>query len=86
MCDPPTFSNSKAMAQSWEVSRDQDWLLGRLWTLLSPGGTAFFSTNKQGFALTATLPPFARVEEISATTYDADLAGTTPHRTWKLVR
>lgn len=86
VCDPPTFSNSKAMAKSWEVARDQAWLLERLWTLLAPGGTAFFSTNKQDFALTATRPPFADCSEVSAATWDADIVGTTPHRTWKLVR
>lgn len=86
VCDPPTFSNSKSMAQSWEVSRDQDWLLERLWSLLAPGGIALFSTNKHSFALTATLPPFTSIEEITASTCDADIVGTKPHRTWRMVR
>jgi 23S rRNA G2069 N7-methylase RlmK/C1962 C5-methylase RlmI len=86
ICDPPTFSNSKAMARSWEVGRDQEWLLGRLWNLLAPGGTAWFSTNKQGFTLTSKLPPFASVEDITAETIDTDFAGTTPHRCWRLRR
>lgn len=85
VCDPPTFSNSKAMAKSWEVERDQAWLLWRLWNLLSPGGTAWFSTNKHGFALApAGLPAFAAVEEVEA--LDPDVAGTAPHRVWRLVR
>lgn len=85
ICDPPTFSNSKAMVKSWEVGRDQAWLLWRLWNLLRPGGTAWFSTNKQGFALVATgLPAFASVEEVQL--LDADVVGTAPHRTWRLVR
>ncbi len=84
VCDPPTFSNSKAMAKSWEVERDQGWLLWRLWNLLAPGGTAWFSTNKQGFTLASGLPPFARVEEFVM--LDPDVAGTVPHRCWSLVR
>ena len=86
ICDPPTFSNSKAMARSWEVGRDQEWLLGRLWNLLAPGGTAWFSTNKQGFTLTPKLPAFTSVEDITAETIDTDFAGTTPHRCWRLKR
>jgi 23S rRNA G2069 N7-methylase RlmK/C1962 C5-methylase RlmI len=86
ICDPPTFSNSKAMAKSWEVERDQGWLLWRLWNLLAPGGTAYFSTNKHGFALTAKPPPFACVEDITDATIDPDVAGTVPHRCWRLVR
>ena len=86
ICDPPTFSNSKAMAKSWEVERDQDWLLWRLWNLLTPGGSAWFSTNKAKFALSAKLPPFASVTDVTEETIDGDFAGTIPHRCWRLVR
>lgn len=86
VCDPPTFSNSKAMARSWEVGRDHGWLLWRLWNLLAPGGTAWFSTNKTAFTITPTPPPFARIEELPPTAVDRDVAGTVPHRTWRLVR
>jgi 23S rRNA G2069 N7-methylase RlmK/C1962 C5-methylase RlmI len=86
ICDPPTFSNSKAMSQSWEVERDQDTLLRSLHTMLNPGGIAWFSTNKQDFRLSNRLPPFSKVEDITAATIDPDFAGTTPHRCWRLVR
>ncbi len=86
VCDPPTFSNSKAMARSWEVERAQDWLLAQLHRILAPGGVAFFSTNKQGFALSGALPPFAAVSDLTAATIDADFAGTVPHRCWQLRR
>jgi 23S rRNA G2069 N7-methylase RlmK/C1962 C5-methylase RlmI len=86
ICDPPTFSNSKAMAKSWEVERDQDWLLWRLWNLLTPGGSAWFSTNKAKFALSSKLPPFASVTDVTEETIDGDFAGTIPHRCWRLVR
>jgi len=86
ICDPPTFSNSKAMAKSWEVERDQDWLLWRLFSNLRPGGTAWFSTNKAKFALSGKLPPFKTVTEVSEETIDSDFAGTVPHRCWRMVR
>lgn len=86
VCDPPTFSNSKAMARSWEVGRDQGWLLAQLHRILAPGGVAFFSTNKQGFALTDALPPFAAVSDLTTATTDIDFAGTVPHRCWQLRR
>lgn len=86
VCDPPTFSNSKAMAKSWEVERDHGWLLWRLFSLLAPGGTAWFSTNKTGFALIGTPPPFRSVADVTDSTIDADFAGTLPHRCWRLER
>ncbi len=86
ICDPPTFSNSKAMAKSWEVERDQDWLLKRLWSLLRPGGSLWFSTNKVKFTLTAKPPPFTSITDVTAETIDIDFTGTVPHRCWRMVR
>ncbi len=86
VCDPPTFSNSTAMTRSWSVERDQDWLLARLHDRLLPGGTAYFSTNCHGFRLTATPPPFAVVEDLTAVTVPEDFADRAPHRCWRLVR
>jgi 23S rRNA G2069 N7-methylase RlmK/C1962 C5-methylase RlmI len=86
VCDPPTFSNSKAMEKSWDVSRDHPWLLWRLWNLLTPGGTAYFSTNKTNFRLTAQPPPFTVIEDITPATIDPDFADAQPHVCWRLVR
>jgi len=86
VCDPPTFSNSKAMARNWEVGRDHEWLLQRLYGLLNPGGTLWFSTNKTAFTLTNTLPPFVTVADITSSTIDVDCAGTIPHQCWRMVR
>ncbi|MCS6971064.1 MAG: class I SAM-dependent methyltransferase [Planctomycetota bacterium] len=86
VCDPPTFSNSARMAHDWEVQRDHPWLLWRLWNLLAPGGTAYFSTNRRDFALREPLPPFSEVSEITEATIDLDFAGTRPHRCWRLRR
>jgi 23S rRNA (cytosine1962-C5)-methyltransferase len=46
VCDPPTFSASKAMQRTFSVERDQGWLLERCRDLLRPGGTLWFTTNR----------------------------------------
>ncbi|MGN0908405.1 MAG: bifunctional 23S rRNA (guanine(2069)-N(7))-methyltransferase RlmK/23S rRNA (guanine(2445)-N(2))-methyltransferase RlmL, partial [Succinivibrio sp.] len=47
--DPPTFSNSKRMRQSFDVRRDHARLLGNITNLLEDGGTVVFCTNSRGF-------------------------------------
>lgn len=50
-CDPPTFSNSKRMDDTWDVERDHVALIQKLAGLMAPGGELIFSCNKRGFAL-----------------------------------
>ncbi|OOF54752.1 23S rRNA (guanine(2445)-N(2))/(guanine(2069)-N(7))-methyltransferase [Rodentibacter genomosp. 2] len=49
--DPPTFSNSKRMEESWDVQRDHIKLMGNLKRILCQGGTIIFSNNKRGFKM-----------------------------------
>ncbi len=49
--DPPTFSNSKRMNQSFDIQRDHIQLLTHLKRLLKPGGTVVFSNNKRHFKM-----------------------------------
>ncbi|MGI2107558.1 bifunctional 23S rRNA (guanine(2069)-N(7))-methyltransferase RlmK/23S rRNA (guanine(2445)-N(2))-methyltransferase RlmL [Shewanella frigidimarina] len=49
--DPPTFSNSKRMEDSWDVQRDHAEMLGGLIKLLSPNGELIFSNNKRKFKM-----------------------------------
>ncbi|MEZ9140503.1 MULTISPECIES: bifunctional 23S rRNA (guanine(2069)-N(7))-methyltransferase RlmK/23S rRNA (guanine(2445)-N(2))-methyltransferase RlmL [unclassified Shewanella] len=49
--DPPTFSNSKRMEDSWDVQRDHAALLVDLIKLLSPTGEIIFSNNKRKFKM-----------------------------------
>ncbi|MGF1909628.1 bifunctional 23S rRNA (guanine(2069)-N(7))-methyltransferase RlmK/23S rRNA (guanine(2445)-N(2))-methyltransferase RlmL [Vibrio kasasachensis] len=49
--DPPTFSNSKRMEQSFDVQRDHIQLMRNLKTLLAPEGTIVFSNNKRQFKM-----------------------------------
>lgn len=49
--DPPTFSNSKRMEDSWDVERDHVKLLKKLTNLLKPNGEIIFSNNKRKFKI-----------------------------------
>ncbi|MBF7072798.1 bifunctional 23S rRNA (guanine(2069)-N(7))-methyltransferase RlmK/23S rRNA (guanine(2445)-N(2))-methyltransferase RlmL [Glaciecola sp. MH2013] len=49
--DPPSFSNSKRMEDTWDVQRDHIKLLGDAKKCLNVGGTIFFSNNLRGFKL-----------------------------------
>ncbi len=49
--DPPTFSNSKRMDESFDVQRDHADLLRDLMRLLKPDGVIIFSNNKRNFRL-----------------------------------
>ncbi|HDZ6735393.1 TPA: bifunctional 23S rRNA (guanine(2069)-N(7))-methyltransferase RlmK/23S rRNA (guanine(2445)-N(2))-methyltransferase RlmL [Mannheimia haemolytica] len=49
--DPPTFSNSKRMENSWDVQRDHIELMKQLKRILTADGTIVFSNNKRGFKI-----------------------------------
>ncbi len=49
--DPPTFSNSKRMEQSFDVQRDHIQLMKDLKRLLRDNGTIVFSNNKRHFKM-----------------------------------
>ncbi|MFA0088244.1 bifunctional 23S rRNA (guanine(2069)-N(7))-methyltransferase RlmK/23S rRNA (guanine(2445)-N(2))-methyltransferase RlmL [Vibrio sp. 10N.261.51.F12] len=49
--DPPTFSNSKRMSQSFDVQRDHVMLMENLKRLLREDGTIVFSNNKRLFKM-----------------------------------
>ncbi len=49
--DPPTFSNSKRMEQSFDVQRDHIQLMRNLKRLLRPNGVIVFSNNKRHFKM-----------------------------------
>ncbi|USD42479.1 bifunctional 23S rRNA (guanine(2069)-N(7))-methyltransferase RlmK/23S rRNA (guanine(2445)-N(2))-methyltransferase RlmL [Vibrio sp. SCSIO 43135] len=49
--DPPTFSNSKRMEQTFDVQRDHVTLMTNLKRLLREDGTIVFSNNKRHFKM-----------------------------------
>jgi 23S rRNA (guanine2445-N2)-methyltransferase / 23S rRNA (guanine2069-N7)-methyltransferase len=84
-CDPPTFSNS-ARAADFDTQRDHVRLLRAAMARLAPGGLLLFSNNYRRFRMDEpALAEFARVEDISARTIDADFERNPRiHRAWEL--
>ncbi|VFS51666.1 Ribosomal RNA large subunit methyltransferase L [Budvicia aquatica] len=74
--DPPTFSNSKRMENSFDVQRDHLALMMDLKKMLRAGGTIMFSNNKRGFKMdTEGLTKLGlAAEEISEKTLSVDFA------------
>lgn len=84
--DPPSFSNSKRMQDSFDVQRDQAQLLAASVRLLAPDGVLYFSNNRQGFKLDAEVARLAHFEDITARTVPEDFKRRPPHRCWRVTR
>ncbi|WKA64328.1 bifunctional 23S rRNA (guanine(2069)-N(7))-methyltransferase RlmK/23S rRNA (guanine(2445)-N(2))-methyltransferase RlmL [Pectobacterium aroidearum] len=85
--DPPTFSNSKRMEESFDVQRDHLALMKDLKRLLRRGGTIMFSNNKRGFQMdSAGLTALGlNAKEITAQTQSQDFARNRQiHNCWLL--
>jgi 23S rRNA (guanine2445-N2)-methyltransferase / 23S rRNA (guanine2069-N7)-methyltransferase len=74
--DPPTFSNSKRMRQTFDVQRDHAYLIKRAMKLLAPGGTMIFSNNFRRFKMDATTQDAFDIQDITRATIDADFSRT----------
>jgi 23S rRNA (cytosine1962-C5)-methyltransferase len=85
VCDPPTFSNSTAMAHDFSVGRDHPWLLARCRALLRPGGVLYFSTNFRDFELTGGTDGFT-AEDITEASIPEDFRNRRIHRCWRMAK
>jgi 23S rRNA (guanine2445-N2)-methyltransferase / 23S rRNA (guanine2069-N7)-methyltransferase len=72
LLDPPSFSNSKAMADSFDVQRDHAELVSQTMSVLRKGGCLYFSNNRRGFALSESLMSDYLCEDITAQTIPVD--------------
>lgn len=72
--DPPTFSTSKRMQQTFDVQRDHVQLLQHAIKLLQPGGVLIFSNNFRRFQLDKEALQGVTFEEITASTLPRDYA------------
>lgn len=70
--DPPSFSNSKRMNDTFDVQRDHLALVQSAMRLLTPDGVLYFSTNFRQFKLDPQISELFAVEDISAQTIDQD--------------
>ncbi|HEY9545273.1 MAG TPA: bifunctional 23S rRNA (guanine(2069)-N(7))-methyltransferase RlmK/23S rRNA (guanine(2445)-N(2))-methyltransferase RlmL, partial [Solimonas sp.] len=85
--DPPTFSNSKKMEGTLDIQRDHGRLIRDTMTLLAPGGTLYFSTNRRSFRLDTLIEGQFDARDITAQTLDEDFKRPPPaHRCWAIRR
>jgi 23S rRNA (guanine2445-N2)-methyltransferase / 23S rRNA (guanine2069-N7)-methyltransferase len=85
LLDPPSFSNSARMADSFDVQRDHATLIGAAMERLEPGGWLYFSTNRRRFRLDPGLAERFHCEDITEATLDVDFPRRpAPHRCWRL--
>ncbi|MEM0955557.1 MAG: bifunctional 23S rRNA (guanine(2069)-N(7))-methyltransferase RlmK/23S rRNA (guanine(2445)-N(2))-methyltransferase RlmL [Pseudomonadota bacterium] len=85
LVDPPSFSNSKALAEDFDVQRDHAALLALCLRRLRPGGTLYFSNNLRSFRLDSELSSMSRVADITRDTIDVDFKRNPRiHQCWQL--
>ena len=70
--DPPSFSNSKRMADTLDAQRDHVFLVNAAMRLLNPNGILYFSTNLRQFKLDPQLKEKYSVQDITSETIDQD--------------
>jgi 23S rRNA G2069 N7-methylase RlmK/C1962 C5-methylase RlmI len=73
--DPPSFSNSKRMRDTLDLERDHLELIRKGLSLLSPGGTLWFSTNAKGIRLDAGDFPGIELKSMAKELVDEDFRG-----------
>lgn len=85
LLDPPSFSNSKATEETFDVQRDHVGLLELAMARLTPGGVLYFSNNRRKFRLDDTVHERWQVEDITPSTLGPDFQRGSPiHRCWRL--
>ena len=85
--DPPTFSNSKRLEETFDVQRDHVELIRRTLRVLAPDGVLIFSTNARQFRLDAAALADLHLEDWSRRTLSPDFARDPKiHQCWRLTR
>jgi len=87
--DPPTFSNSKRMEDSFDVQRDHIALIADALKSLNEGGEIFFTNNKRNFKMgfDAIEKLGLQAENMSDITRDKDFARNKHiHNSWSVTR
>ncbi|MGH8502763.1 MAG: bifunctional 23S rRNA (guanine(2069)-N(7))-methyltransferase RlmK/23S rRNA (guanine(2445)-N(2))-methyltransferase RlmL [Gammaproteobacteria bacterium] len=72
--DPPSFSRSRRMTDTFDIQRDHADLIRAAAALLAPGGIIIFSTNMRRFRMSPEALGGLAVEDISRQTLPKDFA------------
>lgn len=82
--DPPTFSNSKKMTDSFEVERDHDFLVDKCMEMLSPNGVLYFSNNKRKFKLSPNIQSKFKIRDITEESIPQDFHDKKIHNCFEI--
>jgi 23S rRNA (cytosine1962-C5)-methyltransferase len=82
--DPPTFSNSKRMEESFEVERDQEFIVNHSMKRLAPKGVLYFSNNKRDFRLSEALKTKYEVRNITEFSIPQDIHDKKIHHCFEI--
>lgn len=82
--DPPTFSNSARMDNTWEVQRDHVKIINDCLKLLASGGILYFSTNFTKFVLAADQINSSDIKDITKATTPFDFEGKLFRKCYKM--
>ena len=83
--DPPTFSNSKRMGDSFDVQRDHVSLIRSALAIMAPQGTLIFSSNRRGVLLDEAALQDLQVNDWTGPSVPIDFArAAPPHRCWMI--
>jgi len=80
--DPPTFSNSKKMTQTFDVTRDHVELINLTMRLLEDEGMLIFSCNAKKFKLDMAELSDYFIQDITAVTVSEDFKKKPKHKCW----
>ena len=83
--DPPSFSNSAKMADTLDIQRDHESLIGNAMNLVNRKGVLIFSTNRRKFKLADKLLSEYEVIDISRDTIPEDFKRRPGiHQCWEI--
>ncbi len=83
--DPPSFSNSKRMEQTFDVLRDHAALLNEVSQLLSDDGILIFSNNNRKFKMDHQALPTLEITDITGQTIPEDFKRNQKiHNCWRI--
>lgn len=80
--DPPTFSNSKKMTQTFDVTRDHVELIHRTMKLMEDEGMLIFSCNAKKFKLDLAGLSDYFISDITSLTVSEDFKKKPKHKCW----
>ncbi|GHU10046.1 hypothetical protein FACS1894151_08980 [Spirochaetia bacterium] len=73
--DPPAFSNSKKMTDTFDIQRDHAGIIRQCLSLLAPDGALYFSVNVRHFRLDTGALSGVQIIDITETLRDEDFTG-----------